>query len=76
VTIAPAWLTSPVLSLAKAAYDTRILPVGILDSDCLAVLADALEDSGCIDADILSHLRGYCPHVRGCFALDAILGRS
>ncbi|HKB40626.1 MAG TPA: hypothetical protein VKD72_29640, partial [Gemmataceae bacterium] len=42
----------------------------------LAVLADALEDAGCSDADLLSHLRGSGPHVRGCWAVDLILGKQ
>ena len=41
----------------------------------LPVLADALEDAGCDDAAILSHLRTPGRHVRGCWALDAVLGR-
>jgi hypothetical protein len=40
------------------------------------VLADALEEAGCADADILGHLRGPGPHVRGCFVLDFLLGKS
>jgi hypothetical protein len=39
-------------------------------------LADALEDAGCTDADILSHLRSPGPHVRGCWALDLLLGKE
>jgi hypothetical protein len=31
---------------------------------------------GCIDPAILSHLRGPRPHVRGCWALDLILGKQ
>jgi hypothetical protein len=42
----------------------------------LPILADALEDAGCDNADILSHLRGPGPHVRGCWALDLILGKE
>lgn len=41
----------------------------------LPILADALEDAGCADADLLGHLRSPGPHVRGCWALDLILGR-
>jgi hypothetical protein len=40
----------------------------------LPVLADALEDAGCDSAEILNHLRSAGPHVRGCWALDAVLG--
>ena len=42
----------------------------------LTVLADALEEAGCTNADILLHLRSPGPHVRGCWALDLILGKS
>lgn len=44
--------------------------------DQISVLADALEDAGCPDERILSHLRSPGPHVRGCWALDHILGRA
>jgi hypothetical protein len=42
----------------------------------LAVLADALEDAGCTDAEILSHCRSPGPHVRGCWVVDEILGKK
>jgi hypothetical protein len=42
----------------------------------LPVLADALEDAGCADTELLSHLRGPGPHLRGCWALDLILERT
>jgi hypothetical protein len=41
------------------------LPEGTLDPTRLAALADAIEDAGCTDADLLGHLRGPGPHVRG-----------
>jgi len=40
------------------------------------VLADALEEAGCAETALLDHLRAPGPHVRGCWALDHILGRS
>ena len=49
---------------------------GPLDSDRLAVLADALEEAGCENEDILQHLRGPGPHVRGCWVVDLVLGKS
>jgi hypothetical protein len=70
------WLTPDVLALAQAAYDKRILPAGTLEPDRLAILADALEEAGCDNADLLNHLRSPGPHVRGCFPLDAILGKQ
>jgi hypothetical protein len=42
----------------------------------LPVLADALEEAGCTDAAILEHCRGPGPHVRGCWVVDALLGRT
>jgi hypothetical protein len=64
------------LKLAEAAYEERELPQGTLDRACLAVLADALEEAGCTDACLLNHLRGPGPHVRGCWAVDAVQGRG
>jgi len=76
VALHPIWRTPTVTGLARAAYEVRVLPSGILDREHLAVLADALLDAGCDDAPLLNHLRGPGPHVRGCFAVDAILGRE
>ncbi|QDU20371.1 hypothetical protein ETAA1_23230 [Urbifossiella limnaea] len=42
----------------------------------MPVLADALEDAGCADNDILAHCRGDGPHVRGCWVVDLVLGKS
>lgn len=39
------------------------------------ILADALEDSGCVDANLLAHLRGL-NHLDGCWAVDHVLGRK
>jgi hypothetical protein len=79
VTISPLWLTwngAIVPRLAQAAYNERILPAGTLDNTRLAVLADALEEAGCSDDYILTHLRGGGEHYRGCFVVDALLGKS
>jgi hypothetical protein len=79
VAIDPAWLTwhgAAVPRLTQAVYDERHLPEGTLDQSRLAVLADALEEAGCADAEILSHLRGPGPHVRGCWPLDALMGKG
>ncbi len=75
----PAWLAwngRAVERLARAAYEERRLPAGTLDPSRLALLADALEDAGCADADLLGHLRGPGPHVRGCWGLDLLLGKG
>jgi len=76
VTVTSGWLTRPIPSLAQAASDDRALPSGALDPARLAVLSDALEEAGCDDAELLGHLRSAGPHVRGCWALDLILGKS
>jgi hypothetical protein len=76
VAIDPTWQTSTVLALAQPVYEECIWPVGHLDPDRLAVLADALEDSGCTESVILEHLRGPGPHVRGCFVIDSLLGKT
>jgi hypothetical protein len=75
----PAWLTwrdGTIPRLAQVIYESRQLPSGHLDRDRLAVLGDALEDSGCSDPDILGHCRGPGPHVRGCWVVDLFLGKE
>jgi hypothetical protein len=78
--IDPSWLAwddGIVVKLAQAAYDHRELPSGALDNARLGVLADALEEAGCDKEAILSHLREQGKfHVRGCFVVDALLGKS
>jgi hypothetical protein len=64
----PAWLTPPVLRLARGIYDDR-------DFGLMPILGDALEDAGCADDAVLSHLRADKPHARGCWVLDLLLGR-
>ncbi len=69
VTCDPAWLTSAVTSLAQAIYNGTTF-------DRLPILADALEDAGCTNADLLNHCRQPGVHVKGCWALDLLLGRE
>jgi hypothetical protein len=42
----------------------------------MGLLADALLDAGCADEDLLAHCRRGGEHVRGCWAVDSILGKS
>jgi hypothetical protein len=77
--IDPAWLSRDgglIPNLAQAIHDRREFPSGHLDPARLAVLADALEDAGCADANLLGHLRASGPHVRGCWAVDLLLGKQ
>jgi hypothetical protein len=70
--IAPAvlaWNGGTVPKLAAAMYEERAF-------DRLPVLADALEDAGCTDAEILCHCRGGGEHVRGCWVVDLVLGKE
>jgi hypothetical protein len=67
--LAPAWLNATVKQLAELVYQERAF-------DTLPILADALEDAGCDDAALLGHLRGPGPHVRGCWAVDLLLGKT
>ena len=90
------WNDGTVPKLAQAIYDERAF-------DRMPILADALEEAGCTNEDILMHCRkrereyrllpkgepsqgkewqflGWrpsdSPHVRGCFVLDLLLGKS
>jgi hypothetical protein len=65
----PEWQTTTALALARGIYDDRAF-------DRLPILADALQDAGCDSDDLLNHLRGPGPHVRGCWALDLVLGKE
>jgi hypothetical protein len=72
VTIAPAWAAwndGTVVTLAKAIYEDRAF-------DRLPILADALEEAGCGNADILAHCRQPGEHVRGCWVVDLLLGKG
>ena len=69
VTLGPTWLTPKVVSLAQAIYDERAF-------DRMPILGDALQEAGCEDVDILAHCRQPGPHVRGCWAVDLVLGKE
>jgi len=63
------YLTPPVTNLAQAIYDDRTF-------DRLPILADALEDAGCTNQDILAHCRGGGEHVLGCWVVDLLLAKQ
>jgi hypothetical protein len=62
------WEGGTVRKLAEGAYRDQAF-------DRLPVLADALEEAGCADEQLLAHCRGG-PHARGCWAIDLLLGQE
>lgn len=63
------WLTSDVVALARGIYDERAF-------DRMPILADALQDAGCDNVNVLDHCRGPGEHVRGCWVIDLLLGKG
>lgn len=61
------WSTEVVRTLARVIYHERRY-------EDMPVLADAVEDAGCAQTELLRHLREKAHHVRGCWALDVLLG--
>lgn len=64
----PSWLTSAVLALVHRMYDSK-------DFSPMPILADALQEAGCDNTDVLDHCRGEGPHTRGCWVIDMLTGR-
>jgi hypothetical protein len=71
-----AWNDGTVRRLAEGVYEGRRLPDGALDPARLCIFADALTDAGCEDEAMIQHCRSAGPHVRGCWAVDLILGKE
>jgi hypothetical protein len=70
VTFSPSWRTDTAIALARQMYESR-------DFSAMPILADALQDAGCDNTDILSHCRdASLPHVRGCWVVDLVLAKS
>ncbi len=64
------WLTSDVVALARGIYEEKAF-------DRMPILADALQDPGCANEDVLNHCRdASLAHVRGCWVLDLLLEKS
>lgn len=66
--LAPSLLSESVTKLASAIYNERAW-------DRMGVLADALEECG-VAAEAVAHCRLDTLHARGCFVVDAILGKE
>jgi hypothetical protein len=70
VVFSPAWRTDTAVSLARGMYESR-------DFGAMPILADALQDAGCDNDDMLGHCRDTKQiHVRGCWVVDLVLGKS
>jgi hypothetical protein len=58
-----------VTTLAQTIYNDRAF-------DRMPELADALQEAGCDDQDMLSHCRRPGPHVKACWIVDLVLGKE
>jgi hypothetical protein len=63
------WLSAKVVALAREIYERRAF-------ELLPAFADALEEAGCDDANILAHCREEGSHTRGCWVVDLVLGKE
>jgi hypothetical protein len=64
-----AWNDRLVVRLAQAIYDERRW-------GDMPLLGDALLDAGCDNEEVLAHCRDGGEHVRGCWVVDLLLGKS
>jgi hypothetical protein len=65
----PPWRTDTATILSRQMYESG-------NFGAMPILADALQDAGCEDDDILNHCRdGNQAHVRGCWVVDLVLGK-
>ena len=69
VSLDPSWLTPTVKALASAIHEENVF-------DRMPILADALEDAGSTNQEVLAHCRQPGVHVRGCWVVDLILGKE
>jgi hypothetical protein len=66
----PTWRTDTVLALAQQMYVAE-------EFSAMPILADALQDAGCALDTVLDHCRDpRHTHVRGCWVLDLVLGKT
>jgi hypothetical protein len=66
----PEWRTSTAVALSQQMYESR-------EFGAMPILADALQDAGCDNEEILKHCRSTKQtHVRGCWVVDLVLGKG
>jgi hypothetical protein len=63
------WRDRLIVHMAQTIYEDRRF-------QDLPILADALEEVGCTDREILAHCRGTREHVRGCWVVDLLLDKN
>ena len=69
VAFSPEWRTTTAVQLARGIYESR-------DFSAMPILADALQDAGCENAEVLNHCRDpQQVHVRGCWVVDLVLDK-
>jgi hypothetical protein len=66
ISFSPQWRTDTTVMLTGQMYESR-------DFSAMPILADALQDAGCDNDDILNHCRQPGEHVRGCWLVDLVL---
>jgi hypothetical protein len=69
VPFSSSWRNDTALALARQMYESR-------EYSAMPILADALQDAGRDNEDILDHCRGPGPRVRGCWVVDLVLGKE
>jgi hypothetical protein len=68
----PSWLnwnSGLLVSMARTMYDSG-------DFMDMPILADAVEEAGCTNTDILNHCPQPGEYVRGCWVIDLILAKQ
>jgi len=69
IEIDPTWRTPLVMQLThqiEMMHDYGLMPI----------LCDALQDAGCMDAELIAHCQAQTVHVRGCWVMQLLLGRE
>jgi hypothetical protein len=70
ITLNHMWRTDTAVALARQMYESR-------EFSAMPILADALQDAGCDNEDILAHCRDTtATHVRGCWVVDLVLEKE
>jgi hypothetical protein len=67
----PVWRTATAVRISQAVQEQCSSSQGPIDPVALAVLADALEESGCDDLDLLAHLRYHDRRLRAWYLISA-----